>query len=46
VLRAINRYYEHHVLAWYALGRAREARGVHAIVRELRDQLSTSNEQR
>ena len=35
LLRARTRYYEQHVLAWYALGRAHEARAAWAAVREI-----------
>ena len=36
LLRARTRYYERHVLAWYALGRAHEAREAWAAVCDLR----------
>jgi hypothetical protein len=36
LLRARTKYYERHVLAWYALGRVPEARAAWAAVRELR----------
>jgi hypothetical protein len=35
-LRARTRFYERHVLAWYALGRVHEARAAWAAVCELR----------
>ena len=35
LMRARTRYYERHVLAWYALGRAHEARAAWAAVREI-----------
>jgi hypothetical protein len=34
-LRARTRFYERHVLAWYALGRVQEARAAWAAVCEL-----------
>jgi hypothetical protein len=36
LLRARTRYYERHVLAWYALGRVQDARAAWAAVCELR----------
>ena len=36
LLRARTRYYERHVLAWYALGRVHDARAAWAAVLELR----------
>ena len=35
LLRARTRYYERHVLAWYALGRVHEARAAWAAVCEI-----------
>jgi hypothetical protein len=35
-LRARTRFFERHVLAWYALGHVHEARAAWAAVRELR----------
>ena len=39
-LRAQTGYYERHVLAWYALGRVREARAAWAAVSALRRRLA------
>lgn len=36
LLRARTKYYERHVLAWYALGRVHDARAARDAVRELR----------
>jgi hypothetical protein len=36
LLRGRTRYYERHVLAWYALGRVQDARAAWAAVCELR----------
>lgn len=40
LLRAQTRHYERHVLAWYALGRVREARAAWAAVCDLRRRLA------
>ena len=39
-LRARTRYYERHVLAWYALGRAQDARAAWAAVCEMRNRMT------
>jgi hypothetical protein len=40
MLRARTRYYQRHVLAWYALGRVQEARATWAALCDLRGRLA------
>src|ERR1700749_2234877 len=40
LLRARARYFEQHVLAWYALGRVQEARAASAAVGEMRGRVA------
>jgi hypothetical protein len=42
MLRAQTRYYERHVLAWYALGRAQDARAAWDAVGQLRGRLASA----
>jgi hypothetical protein len=42
-LQAVTRYYEQHVLAWYALGRVREARAAREAIAHCQQALSAEN---